>query len=192
MAAAKAELGQHLFHDKRISVDGRQSCATCQRQEQAFTDGRSRAAGTIGELHPRSSMSLVNIAYAPALTWAPIARLTGGAGTRPDAVRESRRTRAEGCGTFIPEGSEDGFDLSASAFRRIPGEDRGTLREVTKAIAAFGRSYLCGLLTIATARVAIGPPSLTRRNEVNCCFLQRARWLLSVSRRVELHFRPHR
>lgn len=70
MSAAKVELGRHLFHDTRLSVNGKQSCASCHRQELAFTDGRARAEGATGELHPRSSMSLVNVAYAPALTWA--------------------------------------------------------------------------------------------------------------------------
>lgn len=70
ITAAKVELGRHLFYDTRLSVNGKQSCASCHRQELAFTDGRARAAGTTGELHPRSSMSLVNVAYAPALTWA--------------------------------------------------------------------------------------------------------------------------
>lgn len=69
MTAAKVERGRYLFYDKRMSVNGKQSCATCHRQELAFTDGRSRAEGTTGPLHPRSSMSLVNVAYAPALTW---------------------------------------------------------------------------------------------------------------------------
>lgn len=70
MSAAKVELGRYLFYDKRLSVNGTQSCGSCHRQELAFTDGRARAVGSTGEEHPRSSMSLVNVAYAPALTWA--------------------------------------------------------------------------------------------------------------------------
>jgi cytochrome c peroxidase len=70
MSAAKAELGRYLFYDRRLSANGESSCATCHRQELAFTDGRGRARGTTGEMHPRGSMSLVNVAYAPALTWA--------------------------------------------------------------------------------------------------------------------------
>jgi cytochrome c peroxidase len=70
MSAAKVELGRHLFYDRRLSVNGKESCATCHRQELAFTDGRARARGTTGQVHPRSSMSLVNVAYAPVLTWA--------------------------------------------------------------------------------------------------------------------------
>ena len=70
MSAAKVELGRYLFYDKRMSVNGKESCANCHRQELAFTDGRARAEGTTGQVHPRSSMSLVNVAYAPLLTWA--------------------------------------------------------------------------------------------------------------------------
>ncbi len=70
MSAEKVELGRYLFYDTRLSVNGGESCASCHRQELAFTDGRARAKGTTGQLHPRSSMSLVNVAYAPALTWA--------------------------------------------------------------------------------------------------------------------------
>src|SRR4029453_14610251 len=70
MSAAKIEFGRYLFYDKRMSVNGKQSCASCHRQELAFTDGRARAEGTTGQLHPRGSMSLVNVAYSPTLTWA--------------------------------------------------------------------------------------------------------------------------
>ena len=70
MSVAKVELGRYLFYDKRMSVNRKESCGTCHRQELAFTDGRAHAEGTTGQLHPRSSMSLVNVAYAPTLTWA--------------------------------------------------------------------------------------------------------------------------
>src|SRR5215470_12297949 len=70
MNAAKVELGRYLFYDKRLSSNGKTSCANCHRQELAFTDGRAQAEGTTGELHPRSSMSLANVGYNPLLTWA--------------------------------------------------------------------------------------------------------------------------
>src|SRR5215469_10015518 len=70
MTASKVELGRHLFYDRRLSVNGKESCGTCHRQELAFTDGRAHAEGTTGQHQPRSSMSLVNVAYAPRLTWA--------------------------------------------------------------------------------------------------------------------------
>lgn len=68
--AAKAELGRRLFYDARLSVDKTKSCASCHKQELAFTDGLPVSPGVMGQLTPRNSMSLANVAYAPVLTWA--------------------------------------------------------------------------------------------------------------------------
>ena len=70
MSTTKVELGKRLFYDTRLSINGTTSCGTCHRQELAFTDGRPRSVGATGQLHPRSSMSLVNTGYASRLTWA--------------------------------------------------------------------------------------------------------------------------
>src|SRR5579871_1285016 len=69
MSDAKVRLGRYLFYDARLSVNGQASCATCHKQELAFTDGRATAIGATGESHSRSAMSLVNIAYSSVLTW---------------------------------------------------------------------------------------------------------------------------
>ena len=69
MSEAKVQLGRHLFYDQRLSVNGAESCASCHKQELAFTDGRSTSEGATGQKHPRSAMSLVNVAYSAALTW---------------------------------------------------------------------------------------------------------------------------
>lgn len=66
----KVSLGRFLFYDRRLSGNGTQSCASCHQQPLAFTDGRARAVGSTGEVHPRSAMSLANVAYATALGWA--------------------------------------------------------------------------------------------------------------------------
>ena len=70
MSDVKVELGRRLFYDTRLSINRTTSCATCHIQALAFTDGRPRSVGATGEFHPRSSMSLVNVAYASRLTWA--------------------------------------------------------------------------------------------------------------------------
>lgn len=70
MSVAKVELGRRLFYDNRLSVNGQGSCASCHQQQLAFTDGRVRAIGVTGELHARSSMTLVNVAYNATYTWA--------------------------------------------------------------------------------------------------------------------------
>lgn len=70
MTPAKVELGRWLFYDTRLSGNKTMSCASCHVQALAFTDGKARSVGSTGETHPRSSMSLVNVAYASRLTWA--------------------------------------------------------------------------------------------------------------------------
>lgn len=70
LAPERVALGKQLFYEARLSSNGKQSCGTCHRREFAFTDTRPRAIGTTGELHPRSSMSLINVAYRDTLTWA--------------------------------------------------------------------------------------------------------------------------
>jgi cytochrome c peroxidase len=70
MNAAKVELGRALFYDKRLSADGSMACATCHRQELAFTDGQRVHVGVTGEPGIRSSMTLTNVAYLSSYTWA--------------------------------------------------------------------------------------------------------------------------
>src|SRR5580693_2144680 len=69
MSEAKVELGRYLFYDTKMSVNGKQSCASCHKQELAFTDGRPVGVGATGESHSRSAMSLVNVAWSATLTW---------------------------------------------------------------------------------------------------------------------------
>lgn len=70
MTSRKVELGRHLFYDPRLSLNETQSCASCHRQELAFTDGLANATGSTGVVNRRSSMSLANVAYNSAQTWA--------------------------------------------------------------------------------------------------------------------------
>ncbi len=69
MTQEKVELGRRLFYDPRLSRDGTVSCSGCHQPELAFTDGRSHAVGVGGETHPRSAMSLTNVAYNATLGW---------------------------------------------------------------------------------------------------------------------------
>lgn len=69
---AKFQLGRHLFYDTRLSGNGTKSCASCHQQDKAFTDGLAQGIGATGELHPRSSQALVNVAYNASVNWANI------------------------------------------------------------------------------------------------------------------------
>ena len=70
MSDSRVALGKRLFFDTRLSVTGAYACASCHDPDRAFTDGRARALGATGESHPRSAMSLVNVAYNASFGWA--------------------------------------------------------------------------------------------------------------------------
>jgi cytochrome c peroxidase len=143
MSAAKVELGRHLFYDRRMSVNGTQSCASCHRQELAFTDGRAHAKGATGQMHPRSSMSLVNVAYAAAFTWANPTldsleeqALVPMLGDQPVELGLKGREQE-----FLDVVRRDPVygRLFPAAF---PGENQVTFQNVTRALAAFERSIV--------------------------------------------------
>jgi len=70
MTVAGVELGRKLFYDPILSADSTQSCASCHRQELAFTDGRVFSVGIRGLEGRRNAMSLVNMGYnARGLFW---------------------------------------------------------------------------------------------------------------------------
>jgi cytochrome c peroxidase len=146
MTAAKVELGRHLFYDTRLSVNTQQSCASCHDQAKAFTDAKTRAVGATGEIHPRSSMSIVNIAYTPVLTWA-----------NPNMKQLERQALVPMFGEHPVElglsGKEDETLARLQAEPRyqklfpesFPGEaEPFTIENVTKAIAAFERILISG------------------------------------------------
>lgn len=76
MTDAKVELGRYLFYDTRLSGSGTTSCSSCHLQALAFTDGRVQAVGSTGDIHPRNSQTLTNVAYNATLTWANPTLLT--------------------------------------------------------------------------------------------------------------------
>ncbi len=145
MTVEGVELGRHLFYDTRLSVDGTYSCATCHEQASAFTDGLARAEGVLGDLHPRSSMSLTNVAYAATLAWG-----------NPELV--DLETHALGP-MFGTEPVELGLVDEADMLSRLADEPRYTelfaaaypddtdpmsLEHVAQAIASFQRSLISG------------------------------------------------
>jgi cytochrome c peroxidase len=146
MSEAKVELGRHLFYDRRLSDNGTQACASCHRQELAFSDGGTVPLGSTGMPHPRNAMSLANVAYAATLAWAnPLLftlesqALVPMFGTEPVELglsgREAElfdRLRA------VPR-------YQTLFFAAYPDDaDPFTLANVTRALASFERTLLSG------------------------------------------------
>jgi cytochrome c peroxidase len=143
MSRDKVELGRYLFYDKRISVNGKEACASCHRQELAFTDGRKVAVGTTGEFHPRNAMSLVNIAYNGVLTWSdPTIRTL-----EDQAYGPMYGTHPVELGLKIVDTFPDRIKPDAVYQRLFPlafptEPDPFTITNVVKAIACFERSII--------------------------------------------------
>lgn len=63
------ELGRHLFYDRRLSVHENRSCGICHEQAKGFTDGFVRAVGATEEVHPRNTLTLINVSTRTSLGW---------------------------------------------------------------------------------------------------------------------------
>lgn len=61
--AEKIALGRKLFFDKRLSLDGSISCASCHDPQKAFSDQRSKSIGINGQLSERNAPSILNAAF---------------------------------------------------------------------------------------------------------------------------------
>ena len=144
MSAAKVRLGQHLFHDRRLSADQRVACASCHVQSLGFADGRRTAVGVHGTPARRNSMGLANVGYSPMLTWAnphlsslEIQSLVPLFGEEPLEMGNGGRER-------------DLFDFLAAdpdyapMFRDAFPEREGEidLATITRALAAFQRTLI--------------------------------------------------
>src|SRR2546426_2342565 len=67
--AEKIALGQKLFFDGRLSVDGTVACATCHDPQRAFTDGRPTSIGVLGRRGQRNSPTVLNALYNQTQFW---------------------------------------------------------------------------------------------------------------------------
>lgn len=144
MSAAKVELGRRLFYEPRLSGNGTLACAGCHAQASAFTDNRALARGSTGEVHPRNSIALTNVAYRTTLNWA-----------RPDVTTLEQQMLAPLFGTAPVEMGVDDSNRDAvlGRLRRddgyaqrfaaaFGGASPVTWDNVVKAIAAFERTLI--------------------------------------------------
>ena len=145
MSEAKVELGRHLFYDTRLSANETMSCASCHRQELAFTDGLAVSVGSTGEATPRGSMMLANVAYSSSFTWA-----------NPLLLTLERQALVPMFGTAPIELGLTSNDVFESKLRAVPTYQRLfedaypsdpepiTVEHVVQALASFQRTLISG------------------------------------------------
>ncbi len=141
MSNAKVELGRHLFYDKNLSANQKQSCAGCHQQDRAFAEMIPTSIGSTGQLHRRNSQALVNIAYNKSLTW---------------AHSELQTIEAQ---VLLPMFGEDPIELGITGhdeqvlarfntaqyhalFEKAFGDEQASFDRIAKAIASFVRSLV--------------------------------------------------
>lgn len=66
---AKIELGEKLFFDGRLSLDGTVACSTCHDPSRAFTDGRPASIGIKGRVGQRNAPTVLNTLYNKTQFW---------------------------------------------------------------------------------------------------------------------------
>ncbi len=138
----KVQLGKKLYNDKRFSADGTVSCATCHKEDKAFTDGLRVSKGFKGQEGTRNAPTVINAAYYTSQFW--------------DGRVPSLEEQAKGPFINPVEHGLKNFDpilkivredkAYTALFKKAfgTGADEITIEHVAKAIAAFERTVISG------------------------------------------------
>lgn len=63
------ELGRHLFWEKQLSRNNAVSCGSCHFPSASFSDSLPGSIGLYGDITPRNSMALINMAWNTSFFW---------------------------------------------------------------------------------------------------------------------------
>lgn len=136
----KIALGRTLYFDKRLSIDGTLSCASCHDPALAFADAKVVAVGARERLGTRNAPTILNAVFSDIFFW------DGRARSLEDQVKHPLMSSFEmGMSTereliarlsSIPE--------YQSQFKRVFKSDGLTIDTIAKAIAAYERTLLSG------------------------------------------------
>jgi cytochrome c peroxidase len=138
-SAAKAELGWLLYFDKRLSVDGTVSCASCHDPKFAFTDGAAFSKGIRGQLGGRSAPTVINRAYSLEQFWDGRASSLEEQAKGPIANPIEMGHTHDSCTECIRAVAD-----YRKRFKEVFGAEKITIDQVAQAIATFERTVLSG------------------------------------------------
>jgi len=139
---AKIALGDKLFHDKRISADGKVSCSTCHEKSMGFTDHKRVSEGFKKLTGTRNAPTVINSAYMKTLFLD---------GREPDLEGQSTQPPVNPVEGGLPNHNAELKIIRADpdyvkAFKAVFGVDGKhiTMTEVSRAIASFERTVVAG------------------------------------------------
>ncbi len=139
----KIGLGEKLFHDKRFSIDGTVSCATCHNDKKAFTDSPLKTSEGHDKLTgSRNAPTVLNAAYFTTMFWD---------GRSSSLEDQSQFPMINPVEMGLPDHApvlkivrED--PVYVDGFKKAFGKSGGdvTMKEVKQAIASFERTLVTG------------------------------------------------
>jgi cytochrome c peroxidase len=143
----KIELGRRLFYDVRLSANQAQSCASCHRQEMAFSDGVPTPHGSTGQPLVRNSQGLANAAYFSTLTWGNNALLQLEDQIRVPILSDNPVELGvlDGVRGQVLQRFDTDTTYRAMFTAAFPGDTSGaTINKITYALASFSRMLVSG------------------------------------------------
>lgn len=174
----KADLGQLLYFDKRLSADGTISCATCHTINDAFTDQKPVSIGINGHKGTRNAPTVINAAYNKVQFWDGRAKSLEEqckgpiANPKEMALMDDPHLCYVDCVNRIK--AIEGY---RPLFQKVFGEGI-TIDNIAKAIATFERTvlsgnspydkYVAGDKTAMTEEQIYGMKLFERKNCINC------------------------
>ncbi len=140
LSVEKIALGRALYFDKRLSIDGTVSCATCHDPALAFTDAKVVAVGRGDRRGTRNAPTILNVAFNEIFFW------DGRASSLEDQVKHPLLSSFE-------MGMTNEKELTARLstipeyqrqFKRVFKSEDLTIDTIANAIAAYERTVLSG------------------------------------------------
>ena len=141
-STAAIDLGERLFFERRLSVNGKISCSSCHLPERNWSDGLPRAVG-LAEVD-RNAPSVVNVRYQHWFGWDGAHDSLWAQSIRPIVDERELGMSAARVATLL-RGDKDLSCRYRKTFGSAPGpDDERILVDAAKALAAFQEILVSG------------------------------------------------
>jgi cytochrome c peroxidase len=146
MSGAKVALGERLFFERRLSVTGQYSCASCHEPAHSFAQDRPVAIGATGEALAHNAMALVNVAYNISFGWSrPRVRSLEAQMLEPMLNEHPVELGLKGREAAVCAQLAADRAYAADFAAAFPGDPAPvTFEHLVKAIASFERTLISG------------------------------------------------
>jgi cytochrome c peroxidase len=134
----KRALGEALFHDARLSIDGSLACASCHQRGKGFADGKVQGRGVPGRPLKRHTPTLWNLAWAAPVFWDGRARSLEEQVAGPI---ESPDEMAQPMTAVVARLAADPATVRAFA-QAFPDMPEVNAKNLAKAIATYERTFV--------------------------------------------------